>query len=281
MNTNAALTLAYEAHNHRDFWREKVWYYATLNICEGGVCFIAATSLAFLMNAINFGLATAGVFNMLIGLFGALELRNVPSHEYPINNTGKISRFLELGWLHAMVIASYMFGTYQLGTSWVGVVLCLFTLLNAFTFLIGFSSVLCCEHDTQFDILDNSLAHMENGMVRDLRYEQSTPHDFISEQLYHRGRIMSRTRRASAMSDCHECGICLSQFAYRQTTARFPCGHRFHEQCIRGWLCRLSTEEQTGNRRCPSCRTASTRRSYTACILPPPQSTLQIRPSEQ
>lgn len=44
-----------------------------------------------------------------------------------------------------------------------------------------------------------------------------------------------------------ECGTCLCDFEIGEGLCTLPCGHFFHESCIRPWL-----EE---NNTCPTCRT--------------------------
>mmetsp|Transcript_144888 Transcript_144888/g.255396 ORF Transcript_144888/g.255396 Transcript_144888/m.255396 type:complete len:198 (+) Transcript_144888:95-688(+) len=43
-----------------------------------------------------------------------------------------------------------------------------------------------------------------------------------------------------------ECGICLAEFERGELLRQLPCGHRYHEPCLRQWFKRQPT--------CPTCR---------------------------
>lgn len=44
-----------------------------------------------------------------------------------------------------------------------------------------------------------------------------------------------------------ECNVCLSSYSIDDNTTRLSCGHLFHCECIRKWLCDVSSK-------CPICR---------------------------
>ncbi|CAE7237181.1 unnamed protein product, partial [Symbiodinium sp. CCMP2456] len=48
-----------------------------------------------------------------------------------------------------------------------------------------------------------------------------------------------------------ECSICLRQTKRSQCLRELPCGHVFHEQCIRRWWCSLDSQVSIS---CPLCR---------------------------
>ena len=51
-----------------------------------------------------------------------------------------------------------------------------------------------------------------------------------------------------------KCPTCLESFnSSKSTVTTDPCGHLFHEDCIRPWL-------ETGKRTCPKCRTEISRK---------------------
>ena len=47
-------------------------------------------------------------------------------------------------------------------------------------------------------------------------------------------------------NDDAKCPVCLVDIEIGTTCKRLPCGHRFHDQCIRTWL--------ASKRSCPVCR---------------------------
>merc|ERR1719491_463581 len=49
-----------------------------------------------------------------------------------------------------------------------------------------------------------------------------------------------------AVNESNECSICLDELVIGQPALRIPCGHLYHEECVKDWL-RKSNE-------CPVCR---------------------------
>lgn len=43
-----------------------------------------------------------------------------------------------------------------------------------------------------------------------------------------------------------ECSVCLEKLNMKEQAKRLPCGHLFHEKCVRPWF--------STNTKCPNCR---------------------------
>lgn len=52
----------------------------------------------------------------------------------------------------------------------------------------------------------------------------------------------------SKQTDC-DCGICLEEMKPNRMWAKLPCGHTFHSNCAKKWICRHSKQPS-----CPTCR---------------------------
>ena len=55
-----------------------------------------------------------------------------------------------------------------------------------------------------------------------------------------------RTLRWTTATEAADCSICYDEFAVGEKVREVPCGHRFHNECLLGWL------ERSGC--CPFCR---------------------------
>ena len=62
-------------------------------------------------------------------------------------------------------------------------------------------------------------------------------------------RVFKSSKQDCAkLTDC-DCGICLEELMPNRMWARLPCGHTFHSNCAKKWVCRHSQQPS-----CPTCR---------------------------
>ena len=62
-----------------------------------------------------------------------------------------------------------------------------------------------------------------------------------------------RLSMASSAASVEVCSICISEYSRGERLRELACGHRFHAECIDGWLLPDPTTGSKGHRTCPLC----------------------------